>query len=205
MEAENSPTKNIDWQDLYVRLYAFTDDLLRRKKWFRQGKPSSYLKGKEVHDYVSEAIENFLYSPNKYDSNKGTLIKYLKFNLIRSLISNDVRSAENRSTVDVFRSNPTRDSATDDNQDYIDRLLPHLMVYFEEELDYDLIMSRIQDEIKDDKIVEEIFVGICCEDLGRGEVIKEFGMTDRDYDNGRRRLDTILNRTVEELNLKQEN
>lgn len=203
MDKQSKPVKDIDWEDLYLRLYAFTDNLLRSKKWFRQGKPNFYLEGKEVHDYVSAAIEEYLYCPEKYDSTKGTLINYLKYYLIRSFISNDVRSSENRSTSDVFRANPI--GGSDDNPDYLDLVLPHLMVYFEEELDYEIIMSRIQNEIKDDKIAEEIFLGICCESLSRREVIKEFGMSERDYDNGRRRLDTIFKKIVEEFNLKQEN
>lgn len=200
MEKQDSPVKDVDWKDLYRRLYAFTDHLLKSKEWFRGPRTSSYLKGKEVHDYVSEAIEKYLRNPEKYHSNRGHLINYLKFNVIRTLVGNDVRSSENTTTLDVFCNVDKTDDAN-----YLDLILPILEVYFDEELDYDLIMSHIEDEVKNDKIVEELFLGVCCDGLSRREVVKEFEMSEKDYDNGIRRLNTILIKVAEKFNLKKEN
>jgi len=57
----------INWEDIYVQLYAYTDKLLKAYTWFRKDQTDSYLKGKQIHDYVAGAIENFLREPDKYD------------------------------------------------------------------------------------------------------------------------------------------
>jgi len=174
--------------------------MLKSKNWFRGKNTTVYLKGKEVHDYVSEAIERFLKNPSQYDEKKSSLLKYFEYYIIRSLISNDIRSSENRSTQDVFLVPSQKDENNDSN--YWDYVLPYIDMFFDQQLDYDLIMTQIETEIKDDKIVEEIFLGVCCDGLHRREVIAEFGMSENDFDNGIRRLGTILNRIANKYKLK---
>src|SRR4051812_11566167 len=99
---EKSSDNSIDWEDIIVRLEAFTRSLLKKQHWFHGGAIDSFLKGKEMRDYVYEGIGRFLKHPEKYDSSKGDLVSYLKFNLIRSLVSNDVTSDENKKGTDVF-------------------------------------------------------------------------------------------------------
>lgn len=204
MDKPKGSVKDIDWEDLYVCLYAFTDNLLRSKDWFR-GRDTgtdSYLKGKQVHDYVSEAIEKYLRNPEKYDTTKGTLKNYLTFNLIRTLVGNDLRSAEHKTAAAIPET--TCLSADNAGLDYRDLLLPRVEEYFGEQLDYKLIMSRVESEIKSDKIVEELFLGVCVYDLARREVMEEFDMGSKDYDNGIRRLNTILSNVAKKFELKEE-
>ena len=193
--------ENIDWEELYLVLYAYTKWLLKNKYWFSGKKTSFFLKGKEAHDYVSEAIERYLRNPEKFDKSRGNLVNYLKLNLIRSMVSNDFESYENKNVQNILGSNPFK--YEDNNSNYLDSILPHLDEYFDEQLDYDKIMTLIEKEIKDDGIVEEIFIGICCEGLKRSEIIEEFGMSENDYDNGYRRLRTIMNKVAIKFDIKE--
>ncbi|UAY51293.1 hypothetical protein [Ferruginibacter albus] len=179
---------SIDWEDVIVRLEAFTRSFLKKQHWFHGGGINSFLKGKEMRDYVYEGIGRFLKNPEKYDSSKGDLVSYLKWNLIRSLVSNDATSDENLKSKDIFRY----ENEDCDGTPYLDRILPYIEPMFSDELDYNLIKEYIEEKIKGDKIVEEIFLGVYSGGMKRKEIISEFKMTENDYDNGNRRLQTVI-------------
>lgn len=195
MATQNKENKDIDWEEVILRLQAFTRSLANGKGWFRGGETKSYLKGKEIDDYVFEAIEIFLRNPDKFDSNKGSLTKYLCYSIIRNLVRNDLVSAENRTTNNVF-AYQNNNGDEEDSASYLDAILPHAEVYFDQEIDYTEVMSYIESETKGDSDVENIFLGITGYGLKRAEIIKEFGMTPVEYDNGMRRLITIRNRAA---------
>ena len=54
MSDQNGKNTNIDWEAVYLQLYAYADALLKTKQWFRGEDTSSFLKGKQIHDYFSE-------------------------------------------------------------------------------------------------------------------------------------------------------
>ena len=187
-------------EDLYDKLYVYTDYLVKQKKWFRKGNSDTFLKGKEVHDYVSEAIEKYLTNPEKYDSSTGrSLLNYLKLHVIRTLVGNDARSPENKTSKDVFA---VQEDLDDNESTYLDKVLPFLDAFFPDEIDYHSIMEHVENEIQGDKDVENMFMGLCLYDLKRRDIIKEFSMTEGQYDNGLRRLKTILKNTAQQFNLK---
>src|SRR5665213_911546 len=104
----------INWDDLYLQLYAYTDHLLKARSWFRKDKTDSYLKGKQVHDYIQDAIEKYLLEPEKYDPSSGrSLVTYLKWHIIRSAVGNDVRSPENQTSSDILSSDSTESNDED--------------------------------------------------------------------------------------------
>lgn len=194
----------IDWEDVILQLQSYTRFIVNDKGWFRGRKTSTYIKGQEIDDYVYEAIGKYLKNPEKYDPNKGTLILYLKYNLIRSLVSNDLVSAENTNTNDVFGIADRKEDEDDGAGSYLDATLPYAEVFFDERLDYKLIMADIEKEVASDKIVEEIFLGTRTYGLQRRQVIEEFKMTEQDFDNGMRRLTTILNNVAKKFDLKKQ-
>lgn len=188
-------------EELYEELYIYTDYLIKQKKWFRRGS-DSFLKGKQVHDYVSDAIERYLNEPEKYDESKGrSLLNYLKLHVIRNLVRNDSNSSENQSTLDVF-AHSSSDNGEDSESSYLDSVLPFLDAFFPDEIDYNDIMSYVEGQVEEDKDIENIFLGLCVYDLKRREIIKEFDMSEGQYNNGLRRLKTILKNTATEFNLK---
>lgn len=189
-----------DWKDIILRLQAYTRMLVKGKGWFRGSDIGTYISGKEIDDYVFEAIGRYLKNPEKHDPSKRTLVEYLKKHVIRSLVSNDVKSTENRTSTDLFPSeSENKDNETLDT--FIDAILPKVDAFFDEEIDYGKIMSSIESETKGDEYVENIFLGINC-GMKRADIIDEFGMTTSDYDNAMRRLITIRKKVAQTYNIK---
>jgi hypothetical protein len=195
---------DIDWEEVILSLQAYTRFVVNGKGWFRGDDTTIFLKGKEIDDYVYGAIGMYLQNPEKHDPKRGSLLLYLKYSLIRSLVSNDLVSAENQNSTDVFGVAERKEDDDNGVGSYLDATLPYAEVFFDQEVDYKKIMASIEAEIKTDKIVEEIFLGIHTYGMPRREVIKEFGMTDNDFDNGMRRLKTILSNTAKKFDLKKQ-
>jgi hypothetical protein len=218
MDIQPEKKNSIDWEDVILRLQSFTRSLVNKKGWYRSSCISkkdlkndgefryipTYLKGKEVDDYVYEAIEKYLKNPEKYDPDKGSLVDYLNYNIIRSLVNNDLVSSENITSKDVLAYSVNLEVDEDDTGSYLDRILPHVEAYFDQEIDCTEVLNFIEQEAKGDKIVEEIVLGICFNGLKRRDVIEEFNMPEKEFDNGMRRLKTILNRAVKRFDLKKQ-
>ena len=216
MNIQTEDKNSVDWEEVILRLQSYTRSLVSKKGWYRisnvvkrdpknEGEniyESTYNKGKEVDDYVYEAIEKYLGNIEKHDPQKGLLIDYLKYSVIRSLVSNDLVSSENRTSKDVFAHSNNLEDDENDNGSYLDSILPYSDAYFDMEIDYTIIMNDVQAEIKGDEILEEIFLGICLNGLKRRDVIEEFNLSEKDFDNGMRRLKTILSKTAKKFDLK---
>lgn len=202
MTNQNAENTSIDWEKVILCLQSYTRSLLKGKGWFRGGETTTFLKGQKIDDYVFEAIGKYLRNPEKHDPSKRSLIEYLKKHLIRSLVSNDLVSAENKTSSDVFAyENENEDE--DDSAPYLDSILPHAEVFFDQEIDYKEVMSYIESETKGDAIVENIFLGISGYGLKRAEIIKEFNMTENEFDNGMRRLITIRNKAAKKYDINK--
>lgn len=191
-----------DWEDIILKLHSYTIGLIKGKTWFRGKDPGSYLKGKEVDDYVYEAIGRYLEKPEKFDPEKGTLVDFLKFSVIRSLIANDLRSDENKTTKDVFGIADGLDDE-DSASNYLESVLPYVEAFFDQQVDYDNVIASIADNVQGENDVEQIFVSIYGYGMKRREVIKEFGMSEETYDNAFRRLKTIIKNTVKKFDLTE--
>ncbi len=185
--------EEINFEEIYIQLYAYADQLLKALVWFRKDKPDSYLKGQQAHDYVMGAIEKYLKEPEKYNATTGrSLVNYLKRHLIRSAIANDVRSAENITSSDILGM--VGESSVDDNEiNNIDAILPYVSAHFDEEIDYEKIIEEIKNEIKDDELMKLIFEEVRCKQNDRRNVIEQFNLDEKDYDNAMKRLKRILN------------
>jgi hypothetical protein len=216
MDIQTEDKNSVDWEEVILRLQSYTRSLVSKKGWYRISSvvkkdpkndgenkyESTYIKGKEVDDYVYEAIEKYLVNKEKHDPQKGSLLDYLKYGVIRSLVSNDLVSSENRTSKDVLAHSNNLEDDENDNGSYLDSILPYVDAYFDMEIDYKEIMNYVQGEIKGDEILEEIFLGICLNGLKRRDVIEEFNISEKDFDNGMRRLKTILSRTAKKFDLK---
>jgi len=188
----------INWDELYLQLFAYADSLLKAKTWFRKGKTDSYLEGKQVHDYVSAAIERFLSEPQKYDPTKRSLVGYLKIHIIRSLISNDVNKVENTTTADLEFYIDQDDDKSSDN---LEALLPYADAYYDQQIDHDKVLTDIRNEIQSDEIVKKIFEAHCLNGLLRREILIEYNMDAAAFDNGMKRLKTVLKKTAKKYDL----
>ena len=203
MSTQNEENTNIDWEEVILRLQVYTRSLVNGKGWFRGKKTLIFPQGKEIDDYVYGAIEKYLRNPEKYIPAKGSLINYLSLSLIRSMVSNDLVSAENKTSSIVLSEAEQNGQKDDDSSSYRDSILPYIEAYFDQEIDYTEIMNSIENEVKGDKISEEIFLGVCRCNMKRREVIEEFTMTEKDFDNGMRRLKTILSNVAKKYELNK--
>ncbi len=186
---------DIDWEEILLRLTAFTRSWTNGRAWFRGEGTSTFIEGKKVEDYVYEAIGRFLESPEKYDPEKGELLEYLKYQLVRTLVGNDLRKLENTKTKDIF----AYDDLADENEDsspYSERVMPYTAALFPDDIDYASIKAYIEKEIQGDKDAENVFLGAYISDMKRREVIEEFDMSPAAFDNGMRRLNTVLKRAA---------
>jgi hypothetical protein len=217
MDFRTKDKNSINWEEIILRLQSFTRSFVSKKGWYRNSSvvkrnpnsergnkfESTYSEGKEIDDYVYEAIGRYLVNEEKHDPNRGSLVDYLKYNVVRSLVSNDLVSSENRTSKDILTYSYNSKDDENDNDSYLDSILPYADAYFDQEIDYNEIMSYVEGEIKGDEIAEEIFLGICLNGLKRREVIEEFNLSEKDFDNGMRRLKTILSKAAEKYDLKK--
>jgi hypothetical protein len=188
---------NIDWQDTYLKLVAFAHSWASGRSWFSGEDTTSFLMGKQGHDYAQDAIVNYIENREKFKPELGDLLDYLKYNLIRAAIGNDLRRKENRLTKDIFKEDKEDDD--DDNTSYAERLLPCTVAAFSDDYDYDELKKYIEEGIKGDTHAENILMGKCL-DMLRREIIEDSNMTPDDYDNANRRLKTVVNRAMAYFN-----
>lgn len=201
MSASLTDQREVDWEDIILKLTAYTHHITSNLDWFRGEGTSTFLMGKEITDYVYGAIDKYLLEPNKFDASKGVLVDYLKYNIIRTLVGNDVRKSENTLSDDVFAYSGNDEDGEDGS--YLDRILPHVEALIPDQLDFQAIKEFIETEIHGDKDVENIFLGLYTFGMKRRGIIEEFNMTPSQYDNGMRRLNTVLHRAA--LIFKQKN
>ena len=199
MSTDTGSQTHIDWEEIIVRLTAFTRSWARGKPWFRGETTTTFLMGKEVEDYVFEAIGKYLEEPEKFDPEKGELLEYLKYNLVRSFVANDLRKKENNQTDDIFAEDNDEDDE-EHSSSYSERVLPYTAALFPDEIDYNAIKEYIEKEVQGDAVAENIFLGIYTYGMKRKEVIEEFTMTAVAFDNGMRRLNTVINRAAVQFN-----
>jgi hypothetical protein len=182
------------WEEIILQLTAFTHYWTKGKPWFRGKETKVFLEGKEVKDYVFAAIGKYLEEPEKYNSSKGELVEYLKYQIIRSLIINDLRKKENLTSVDIFAYDD--EDENDESIPYSERIMPYIETSFPDDIDYASIKSYIEKEIKGDTDAENILLGVYSHGMKRRDIIAEFNMTPAAYDNGMRRLATAINRAA---------
>lgn len=192
----------INWEEVLVQVHAFTRALLKKVKWFSGNKTDSFLKGKQVDDYVYDAIKKYLSEPEKYEPEKGTLVNYLNYSLVRSMVSNDIKVSKNQNTVNETTLSFQLEENGNDNADYMDKIMPYVEVLCDDNLDYKDVVSKVESQIQGDLHAENIFLGLYTFGLKRRQIIQEFEMTEADYDNGVRRLRTVLNHTSKFYNYK---
>lgn len=185
---------DVDWEGTLLQLTAFAHSLASSYNWFRGEDTSVFRSGKEAVDYATEAITTLLANPEKYEPEKGDFLNYLKYSVIRNLVRNDARSPENRLTDDIYK--------WDDNDDdessvpYSERIMPLIAASFPEDIDYKAIKDYVQKEIAGDSEMEEVFLGTYLEGMKRVDVIRDFNMSDKTYDNAHRRLKTVFKKAA---------
>jgi hypothetical protein len=196
------PQTDAEWLPIIDALQTYTRQLAQGKQWFRGKQTEVYLKGKEINDYVYEAIGRLLQHPEKFDAAKGSLIEYLQLNLIRGLVANDIRNAENKTSAEVFGKADQLAEANEDAGTYLDAVLPYAEAFFDQQMDYDQVMKFLEEKVKDDPDVEKLFYGFSL-GMKRESILEEFNMSERDYMNAYRRYKTVKKQAITQFDLKR--
>lgn len=177
-----------DWEELILQLTTFAKICAERKAWFRGGKSATtFLGGKLARDYAMEAIARYLEEPEKFDAEKGDLRKYLEYNLVRNLVRNDANSSENKCTFDIACDT----DKDDDSLSYAERLEPYVNELFPDNIDFAAISDFVSQEIKGDEDAENVFLAKTTYDMKPREIMDEFKMSSKAYNNAARRLQTV--------------
>jgi len=200
MNVQSDFPSDSEWERIILQLTAFTRSLAKGRRWFRGQKTETFLAGKEVEDYVYGAIEKYLTNSEKFDPDKGDLVAYLKYSLVRTAIENDLRKAENSLTQEVAAYDGNEEG--EEGLSYLERIAPYTAALFDENIDYESIKNYIENEVKGDEIAESVLLGIYTMGLKRREIIEEFNLTPTAYDNAMRRLNTAIARAGEFFNDK---
>ena len=187
---------------IYGRLYAHTRKAINSLSWYLKPDSESTISGKQVHDYVMDTIEFHLTNPNHYDPQRGKLIDYLRFNILRNLIGSDVRGPENRTSRDVLAEQQSRENSS---ESYIDSIYPLIENVIGDQFDLDLVLKEIEKEVlkANDEVLESVFLGIIEYQMTRDEIMTEFNLSAKDYVNAYRRLGTIRKRVQKMFNISR--
>lgn len=173
--------------------YAFTHNELKRLNWSRGKNTNIYRGGKEEWDYMLETVTRYLEHPEKFKPDRADLLRYLK-NTVKSIISSDVRADENQTTFYVDAYDTEGENEEEKNKKKVrnlEKMYPKNIPDYAKTIDEEMVMIRIKREIEGDEILEKIYEGSVKLDLPRREIIKKYKLSEKDYDNGIRRLDTV--------------
>lgn len=185
--------EEIDFENIYIQLFAYGDQLLKAFALFQKEKPIFSLKGTEIHQYVIETIEKYLREPKEFKSNADGLVNYLKGYLLHSIYSNYKNSATDQILSDFSRR------AEDSSINGVELSLNDLMINSvwtecDPNVDYDAIMLEIVKEIKNDEVMKLIFEEVNVKTKKQRNLIPSSKFAENEYDVAMNGLNVILNK-----------
>ena len=145
-------------------------------------------KGELAYDMSMEAIKIYLEDQKKFNPSKNPdLVKFIKFYILRSLISNfkELKGQQNEL---IYEDDDSNGIAVKNK--FIEYNDPGIS------LDLDILIEGINTEISEDEILKELFELRYCKDFSRAEIIEELKITPGEYNNRIRRLDIIRKRVI---------
>ncbi len=164
-----------DWESIIKKLTVYA--LYQFKFWGLVSDKG--VKGYSPQEIAYEAIEKVYTGEWNWDPNKSKLLQYLKYHVVRGLVSNLARSEE------VIKSDS---SGLDCNL----VLNQYTMVHSaSEEYNAKLVIDFIKMKIGDDREALLIFDGYC-NGLKRGDICEIHGITFSDFNNAYRRFQRII-------------
>ncbi|WP_422351504.1 RNA polymerase sigma factor [Flagellimonas sp.] len=148
-----------------------------------------------AYDFALEAITKYLENREKFDPTKNPdLINYLKFYVLRQLISNFKGSAgvRKRITLNAVKGpeNETYDYSLDELVSKDNLIANHV--------DLNILLERINKKLEKKPELQEIFTLLYYRGLKRSEICQELEIALNEFDNRLRRLKRLLD-TEEKL------
>lgn len=138
------------------------------------------------YDFAMEAIKKYLERPNNFNPKRNPdLVKYLKYYILRQLISN-FRKSKSHLNEDIVEENNYMGLFDIYIKDYL----------IDDAIDYDNLINKIKSSIKDDKLVKNIFELRIVKEFKRKEICEKLNIRSSEFDNGFRRLKTIVKKCM---------
>lgn len=171
-----------DWEKVIPVLMAFAYSLLGNKKFTNRRDQLAY-------DFALEAITKYLENKEKFNPKRNPdLINYLKYYILKQLISNFKNSAGVRKRVVLEHPKNDFDETnyysleslfTDDN-------------YIEINIDEEIFVLKMERKLKNKPKLKEIFDLLYFKDSKRSEICEDLNIPLKEFDNRSRRLKRLL-------------
>lgn len=180
--------EEVPWDKVIPVLMAYAYSLLGSKHFTNRRDQLAY-------DFALEAITKYLENREKFDPTKNPdLINYLKFYVLRQLISNFKNSAgvRKRITLNTVKGpdNETYDYSLDELISKDNLIANHV--------DLNMLLERINKKLEKKTELQEIFTLLYFKELKRFEICQKLEIALNEYDNRLRRLKRLLD-TEEKL------
>lgn len=141
-----------------------------------------------AYDLAMDAIRMHLENPDRFDPTRNPdLVKYLKYNLLRRIISNhkELKGQQNEVLYEQQDSNGIIVNGV-----HVEEL------DFHDSIDLDNCVALIHNEVKDKFELKQLFELRYIKDYSRSEIIAELNLSQGEYNNRIRRLDTIRKKII---------
>lgn len=179
----------VEWEKVIPALMAFAYSLLGNKKFTNRRDQLAY-------DFAMETIIRYLENKDKFDPSRNPdLINYLKYNILRQLISNFENSASVRRRVVLENT----DNEKEHNNEYLLEQLFNEDKYIENNIDEKIFIQKMERKLKDKLELKEIFDLLYYKDSKRAEICKDLDIPLREFDNRYRRLKRLLDNEMKIL------
>lgn len=181
--------EEVQWDRVIPVLTAFAFSLLGNKRFTNS-------RVQLAQDFAIEAITRYLENKKKFNPSRNPdLINYLKYNILRQLISNFENSAGVRKRVIV------EDFENEDlnNNFYSLDKLYEKSNYIENNIDMQTLVDKIERKLKSKPELKEIFDLLFHKESKRSEICDDLKITLKEFDNRSRRLKRLLDEEMKLL------
>lgn len=164
--------------------------------------------GRSAADYVNDAITGFLAGETGFNPSKSPLNYHLKYHVIRPNMREDLPDHVKK----AYRAERKRSKSEHAEMTHLiletePLIEPDDIGEVEEQLGNLLnedILKEIEAEIDTDLVVEQIYLAVVHDEYklkDRSEISKDWNIPLNEFDNGKRRFVTIVNRVLKKHNI----
>jgi len=179
-----------DWEKILKLLTVYANNEIKKYNWYL-GK-DQLPKGFSAYDLALETIKSYLDNPEKFDpSRNNDLLKYLKYGILRRLISNLAKSGENKTSTIL-------------DEDLYYQLTYTLHV--ESDIDVDQAVQQIRNslELENEQELLDLFeVRYDMHYFSRKEICEFLGISPVEYTNRLKRLQRRVEKIIKQFNLSR--
>lgn len=183
-----SDYENVDWEKVIPVLMSYAYVLIgaSNQRMARSREELSY-------DFAIDAITKYLNEPKKFDPSRNPdLINYLKYYILRQLVSNSKKKSSNVN--EIIQDEREDEYEVENMDDFYAKEFE-----LDDAIDVATAVAKIEEEISDDEELYEVFIGRYYDESKRGEICKDLNITEDEYDNRIRRLRRISRKILDSV------